>query len=113
MENGPIIITWPNTALGGDPTQPLGVQVPKPSREFTSKERKRANLDRVANNILQHSVGDAYLGRIRMCKTAKEIWETLTLMRKSTATDPAPEGPSTSSKGVAFKAKTEECASPT
>ncbi|KAL8477326.1 hypothetical protein ACS0TY_029578 [Phlomoides rotata] len=32
--------------------------------------------------------------------------------RKSTATDSALEEPSTSSKGVVFKAKTEECASP-
>ncbi|KAL8463027.1 hypothetical protein ACS0TY_033880 [Phlomoides rotata] len=32
--------------------------------------------------------------------------------RKSTTTDPAFEEPSTSSKGVAFKAKIEECASP-
>ncbi|KAL8463319.1 hypothetical protein ACS0TY_034102 [Phlomoides rotata] len=84
MENGPIIVTWPNTTLGGDPTQPLSVHVPKPSKEFTSEERKRANLDRVANNILQNSVGDAYLGRIRMCKTTKEIWETLTLMCEGT-----------------------------
>ncbi|KAL8514148.1 hypothetical protein ACS0TY_013320 [Phlomoides rotata] len=85
MENGPIIVTWPNTTLGGDPTQPIGVQVPKPSRKFTYEKRQRANLDQVANNILQHSVGDAnYLGRIRMCKTTKEIWETLILMCEGT-----------------------------
>ncbi|KAL8534486.1 hypothetical protein ACS0TY_010485 [Phlomoides rotata] len=40
IETGPITITWPNTALGGDPDQPLGVQVPKPSREFNLEERK-------------------------------------------------------------------------
>ncbi|CAH9085259.1 unnamed protein product [Cuscuta europaea] len=52
----------------------------KAKSKWTTKERRKYNLDNIAKDILYKSIDDRYFNRIKKCKTAKEIWDTLELI---------------------------------
>ncbi|XP_073152812.1 uncharacterized protein [Henckelia pumila] len=71
----PITITKVNTIVamsGGGPQY-----VEKPRVEWTAEDKKKANLDNVAKDILYKTLDKNNFNKIKMCKTAKEIWEKL------------------------------------
>ncbi|XP_031131682.1 uncharacterized protein LOC116033067 [Ipomoea triloba] len=64
----------PNRAVEG----PEAVEMrPKAKSSLTTKERSRANLDNIARDILYKALDELLFPRVRKCKTAKEIWDTL------------------------------------
>ncbi|XP_031108676.1 uncharacterized protein LOC116013166 [Ipomoea triloba] len=77
--DGPIIImmTNPNRAAEEVGTSELIV---KPKSFFVAEERTRSNLDNIARGILYKTLDETLFPRVRKCKMAKEIWETLMLI---------------------------------
>ncbi|CAH9092442.1 unnamed protein product [Cuscuta europaea] len=61
-----------------DNTRPQ--MISKAKSEWTTEERRKYNLDNIAKDILYKSIDDRYFNRIKKCKTAKEIWDTLELI---------------------------------
>ncbi|XP_073271495.1 uncharacterized protein [Primulina huaijiensis] len=51
--------------------------VEKPRSEWTSEDKKKANLDNVAKDTLYKTLDKNTFSKIKMCSTAKEIWEKL------------------------------------
>ncbi|XP_073063996.1 uncharacterized protein [Primulina eburnea] len=49
----------------------------KPRYEWTSEDKKKANLDNVAKDILYKTLDKNTFSKIKICPTAKEIWEKL------------------------------------
>ncbi|KZV35989.1 hypothetical protein F511_34352 [Dorcoceras hygrometricum] len=45
--------------------------------EYTNEEKKKANLDNVARDILYKTLDKNMFSKIKTCATAKEIWEKL------------------------------------
>ncbi|XP_073121990.1 uncharacterized protein [Henckelia pumila] len=58
---------------GGEPQM-----VEKPRMEWTTEDKKKANLDNVAKDILYKTLDKNMFSKIKTCSTAKEIWEKLT-----------------------------------
>ncbi|XP_073271471.1 uncharacterized protein [Primulina huaijiensis] len=54
----------------------------KPRYEWTSEDKKKANLDNVAKDILYKTLDKNTFNKIKMCPTAKEIWEKLIQIRE-------------------------------
>ncbi|KZV30819.1 hypothetical protein F511_34161 [Dorcoceras hygrometricum] len=52
--------------------------VEKKRYEYTNKDKKKANLDNVARDILYKTLDKNMFSKIKTCATAKEIWEKLT-----------------------------------
>ncbi|XP_075494767.1 uncharacterized protein LOC142532334 [Primulina tabacum] len=52
--------------------------VEKHRSEWTTEDKKKANLDNVANDILYKTLDKNMFAKIKTCTTAKEIWEKLT-----------------------------------
>ncbi|XP_031119028.1 uncharacterized protein LOC116022442 [Ipomoea triloba] len=50
---------------------------PKEKSSLTTDERTRANLDNIAKDILYKALDESLFPRVRKCKSAKEIWDTL------------------------------------
>ena len=75
IEDGPIEITKVNT----DAAVAAGAPqiVPKPKAEWTAEDRKRANLDNMARNVLYQTLSSAMFSKIKSCKTTKEIYYLL------------------------------------
>ncbi|XP_073152855.1 uncharacterized protein [Henckelia pumila] len=76
ITDGPMKILKVNTAiaiLGGKPQM-----VEKPRAEWSTKDKKKANLDNVAKDILYNTLDKNMFSKIKTCSTAKEIWEKLT-----------------------------------
>ncbi|KZV54172.1 hypothetical protein F511_36106 [Dorcoceras hygrometricum] len=46
--------------------------------EYTPEDKKKANLDNVAKDILYKTMDKNMFSKIKTCTTAKEIWEKLT-----------------------------------
>ncbi|KZV33545.1 hypothetical protein F511_38169 [Dorcoceras hygrometricum] len=46
--------------------------------EYTPEDKKKANLDNVAKDILYKTLDKNMFSKIKTCATAKEIWEKLT-----------------------------------
>ncbi|KZV30632.1 hypothetical protein F511_11149 [Dorcoceras hygrometricum] len=46
--------------------------------EYTPEDKKKANLDNVAKEILYKTLDKNMFNKIKTCATAKEIWEKLT-----------------------------------
>ncbi|CAH9113282.1 unnamed protein product [Cuscuta europaea] len=61
-----------------DNTRPQ--MISKAKSEWTTEERRKYNLDNIAKDILYKSIDDRYFNRIKKCRTAKEIWDTLELI---------------------------------
>ncbi|XP_073120504.1 uncharacterized protein [Henckelia pumila] len=45
--------------------------------EWTTEDKKKANLDNVVKDILYKTLDKNTFSKIKMCKTGKEIWEKL------------------------------------
>ncbi|KZV15620.1 hypothetical protein F511_40430 [Dorcoceras hygrometricum] len=52
--------------------------VEKKRYEYTNEDKKKANLDNVARDILYKTLDKNMFSKIKTCATAKEIWENLT-----------------------------------
>ncbi|XP_073151876.1 uncharacterized protein [Henckelia pumila] len=75
ITDGPLTITKINTAValsGGSPQY-----IEKPRTEWTAEDKKKANLDNVAKNILYKTLDKNTFSKIKICKIGKEIWEKL------------------------------------
>ncbi|XP_075489479.1 uncharacterized protein LOC142528321 [Primulina tabacum] len=49
----------------------------KPRSEWTGEDKKKANLENVAKDILYKTLDKNTFSKINMCPTIKEIWEKL------------------------------------
>ncbi|XP_073138732.1 uncharacterized protein [Henckelia pumila] len=75
ITDGPLEITKFNNAIalsGGGPQY-----IEKPRIEWTAEDKKKANLDNVAKDILYKTLDKNTFSKIKTCKTGKEIWEKL------------------------------------
>ncbi|XP_073131639.1 uncharacterized protein [Henckelia pumila] len=75
ITDGPLTITKINTVVaisGGGPQH-----IEKPRVEWTAEDKKKANLDNVAKDILYKTLVKNTFSKIKMCKIGKEIWEKL------------------------------------
>ncbi|XP_073138713.1 uncharacterized protein [Henckelia pumila] len=52
--------------------------VEKPRMEWNNEDKKKANLDNVAKDMLYKTLDKNMFSKIKACSTAKEIWEKLT-----------------------------------
>ncbi|KZV55771.1 hypothetical protein F511_25977 [Dorcoceras hygrometricum] len=50
--------------------------------EYTPEDKKKANLDNVAKDILYKTLDKNIFSKIKTCATAKDIWEKLTQIFK-------------------------------
>ncbi|XP_073046132.1 uncharacterized protein [Primulina eburnea] len=75
MTDGPLKILKPNPAIAITEGAPQMLE--KPRYEWTSGDKKKANLDNVAKGILYKTLDKNTFSKIKMCHTAKEIWEKL------------------------------------
>ncbi|KAL8542500.1 hypothetical protein ACS0TY_003386 [Phlomoides rotata] len=82
IEDGPIVIEKPNTS--NDLTTKTVQVIPKPKKEWTDEDKRRANLDNVAKNTIYHTLDKIVFNKIKQCKTTKEIWEQLEMMCEGT-----------------------------
>ncbi|XP_073057377.1 uncharacterized protein [Primulina eburnea] len=73
--DGPLKILKPNPAVAITEGAPQMLE--KPRYEWTSEDKKKANLDNVAKDILYKTLDKNTFSKIKMCHTAKEIWEKL------------------------------------
>ncbi|XP_073304116.1 uncharacterized protein [Primulina huaijiensis] len=52
-------------------------RIEKARDEWTAEDKRKANLDNVTKDILYKTLDKVTFSKIKMCKTAKEIWEKL------------------------------------
>ncbi|XP_073030704.1 uncharacterized protein [Primulina eburnea] len=74
--DGPMKIMKVNIAVettGGAPQM-----IEKHRSEWTAEDKKKANLENVAKDILYKTLDKNMFAKIKTCTTAKEIWEKLT-----------------------------------
>ena len=74
-----IVKLIPSTSADGDVRA-----VDKPRIEWTVEDKKKANLDNVAKDILYKTLDKNMFSKIKSCVTAKEIWEKLTQLNEGT-----------------------------
>ena len=79
IEDGPPEITKANTDAAGLAAGAPQV-IPKPRSEWTQEEKKRANLDNQARNVLYQTLDRGMFSKVKSCETAKEIWEKLAII---------------------------------
>ncbi|XP_073130813.1 uncharacterized protein [Henckelia pumila] len=75
ITDGPLEITKVNivvTLSGGAPQY-----IEKPRIEWITEDKKKANMDNVAKDILYKTLDKNIFSKIKTCKTGKEIWEKL------------------------------------
>ncbi|KAL8542657.1 hypothetical protein ACS0TY_003515 [Phlomoides rotata] len=82
IEDGPIVVLKTNTS--NDQTTETEQIIPKPRKEWTEDDKRRANLDNIARNTIYHTLDKIVFGKIKQCKTAKEIWKKLEMMCEGT-----------------------------
>ncbi|XP_073300250.1 uncharacterized protein [Primulina huaijiensis] len=75
ITDGPSKILKPNTAIAVTEGAPQMVE--KHRSEWTGEDKKKANLDNVAKEILYKTLDKNTFSKIKMCSTAKKIWEKL------------------------------------
>ena len=68
IENGPFVPTI---------TDAHGIVTNKPMAQWTEEEKKKANYDAKAQNILISSLGIDQFYHVSHCQSAKEMWDTL------------------------------------
>ncbi|KAL8501621.1 hypothetical protein ACS0TY_020944 [Phlomoides rotata] len=73
IEDEPIVIEKSNTS-NHQTTETVQV-TPNPKKEWTSEDKRRANLDNVSKNTIYHTLDKIVFSKIKQCKTDKEIWE--------------------------------------
>ena len=76
ITDGPMKIVKINTATTSEDGAPKVTE--KPRYEWTAEDKKKANLDNVAKDILYKMLDKNMFSKIKSCATAKEIWEKLT-----------------------------------
>ncbi|XP_073019403.1 uncharacterized protein [Primulina eburnea] len=76
ITDGPMKIMKANTAVGVTEGAPQMIE--KHRSEWTAEDKKKANLDNVAKDILYKTLDKNMFAKIKTCTTAKEIWEKLT-----------------------------------
>ncbi|KAL6563479.1 hypothetical protein OROGR_002438 [Orobanche gracilis] len=82
IEEGPFIFMKDNTAediAAGEPEK-----IPRKRSEMNPDERKLANLDNRARDILYQTMDKATMVKIKNCRNAKEIWDTSAIMCEGT-----------------------------
>ncbi|KAL6560481.1 hypothetical protein OROGR_004040 [Orobanche gracilis] len=78
IEEGPFIFLKDNSAEAiavGEPEK-----IPKKRSEMSVDERKLVNLDNRAKDVLYQTFDKPNMVKVKNCKNAKEIWDTLALM---------------------------------
>ncbi|KZV32581.1 hypothetical protein F511_37303 [Dorcoceras hygrometricum] len=75
ITDGPMKIMKINIAFAMTDGAPKYVE--KRRHEYTNEEKKKANLDNVARDILFKTLDKNMFSKIKTCATAKEIWEKL------------------------------------
>ncbi|XP_075486331.1 uncharacterized protein LOC142525934 [Primulina tabacum] len=75
ITNGPLKILKPNKAI--DVTEGAPQMVQKQRSDWTSEDKKKENLNNVSKDILYKSLDKNTFSKIKICPTAKEIWEKL------------------------------------
>ncbi|XP_073045958.1 uncharacterized protein [Primulina eburnea] len=78
ITEGPMKILKANTTVSITDGAPHRIE--KPREEWTTEVKRKANLDNVANDILYKTLDKVTFSKIKICKTAKEIWEKLILL---------------------------------
>ncbi|XP_073016680.1 uncharacterized protein [Primulina eburnea] len=76
ITDGPMKIMKANTVVGVTEGAPQMIE--KHRSEWTAEDKKKANLDNVAKDILYKTLDKNMFAKIKTCTTAKEIWEKLT-----------------------------------
>ncbi|XP_075479472.1 uncharacterized protein LOC142520362 [Primulina tabacum] len=76
ITDGPMKIMKVNTAVGTTEGAPQMIE--KHRSELTTEDKKKANLDNVAKDILYKTLDKNMFAKIKTCTTANEIWEKLT-----------------------------------
>ncbi|KAL6531971.1 hypothetical protein OROGR_013941 [Orobanche gracilis] len=76
IQEGPIKIMKVNPAARIE-GQPHTEMLEKDRDQWTTDDRKRANLDNVAKNALFVTLDKGTFSKVKGCKTAKEIWDKL------------------------------------
>ncbi|XP_073031133.1 uncharacterized protein [Primulina eburnea] len=76
ITDGPMKIMKVNTAAATIEGSPQMIE--KHRSEWTAEDKKKANLDNVAKDILYKNLDKNMFAKIKTCTTAKEIWEKLT-----------------------------------
>ncbi|KAL6521415.1 hypothetical protein OROGR_017984 [Orobanche gracilis] len=82
IEEGPFIFekdNSPEEIAAGKPTK-----IPLKRSEMSTEERKLANLDNRARDILYQTLDKPNMVKVKNCRNAKEIWDTLALMCEGT-----------------------------
>ena len=78
IQYGPIIIQKENPEHAHDPNAPRFL--PKDRAEWNTEDRRRSNLDNQANDVLYRSLDQPMFCKIKLCKSAKEIWDNVTAL---------------------------------
>ncbi|XP_075475692.1 uncharacterized protein LOC142509651 [Primulina tabacum] len=73
ITDGPLKILKPNTAIAVTEGAPQMLE--KQRSEWTSEDKKKENLNNVAKDILYKILHKNTFSKIKICPTAKEIWE--------------------------------------
>ncbi|XP_073049457.1 uncharacterized protein [Primulina eburnea] len=81
ITDGPMKILKVNKAA--ITTEGAPQMVEKHCSEWTSEDKKKANLDNVAKDILYKTLEKNIFSKIKTCTTTKEIWEKLTQLCES------------------------------
>ena len=79
ITEGPIkmVKVIPSTEEGGESRA-----IDKPRIDWTAEDKRKANLDAVAKDILFKTLDKNTFRKIKACATAKEIWEKLTQLNE-------------------------------
>ncbi|XP_073137636.1 uncharacterized protein [Henckelia pumila] len=75
ITDGTLAITKINTTIALSEGGPQYIE--KPRIEWTAEDKKKANIDNVAKDILYKMLDKNTFSKINTCKTGKEIWEKL------------------------------------
>ena len=77
ITTGPIVPQKPNPAYNVNTAGEVSRTLDKVKDEYEGDDKKRANLDAVCKNFFFQSLGDVMFHRVKHCKTAKEIWDSV------------------------------------
>ncbi|XP_075504533.1 uncharacterized protein LOC142541972 [Primulina tabacum] len=58
-------------------TEGAPYRMEKPQEEWTNEDKRKANLNNVAKDILYKTLDKVTFSKIKMCRITKEIWEKL------------------------------------
>ncbi|KAL6494193.1 hypothetical protein OROGR_030993 [Orobanche gracilis] len=82
IEEGPFIFMKDNSVEANAAGEPE--RIPKKRSEMSVDERKLVNLDNRAKDVMYQTLDKPNMVKVKNCKNAKEIWDTLALMCEGT-----------------------------